>query len=102
MKLKKERNIDVVVATGGTFARKFIKEKRPKAIIAVACERDLTSGIQDVRRIPVLGVLNQRPEGPCYNTLVSIDEIEKAIDFFLEEGGNRVNDGERSSVKDSV
>ncbi|MGF7185707.1 hypothetical protein GGQ84_001799 [Desulfitispora alkaliphila] len=68
-----------VVATGGTFARKFIKEYRPRAIVAIACERDLTSGIQDTNKLPVIGVLNDRPEGPCLNTLVDAKNVEKAI-----------------------
>ena len=83
LKIKQETGTELVIATGGTLARKFIKEKRPGAIVAIACERDLTSGIQDVKRIPVIGVLNQRPEGPCYNTLVDLQKVEDAIDFFL-------------------
>ena len=48
------------------MARQMVKEIRPKAIIAVACERDLTSGIQDVFPLPVIGVLNERPFGPMF------------------------------------
>lgn len=82
-KLQEQYGVLLVVATGGTLARKFIKEYKPQAIIAVACERDLTSGIQDVSPLPVLGVLNDRPNGPCYNTWVNMSEVEKAIKFFL-------------------
>lgn len=74
------------VATGGTLARQLVKEARPKAIVAVACERDLTSGIQDVFPLPVLGVLNERPFGPCFNTRVDVGKLEAAILSFLEEG----------------
>lgn len=84
--LKDKYGINVFVATGGTLARKIIKENRPKAIIAVACERDLTSGIQEVSGIPVLGVYNERPCGPCFNTSVDISKIEEAVLFFM--GGN--------------
>lgn len=84
--LKDKYGINVYVATGGTLARKIIKDKRPKAIIAVACERDLTSGIQEVSGIPVLGVYNERPNGPCFNTSVDIRKIEEAVLFFM--GGN--------------
>ncbi|MDW7650234.1 MAG: DUF116 domain-containing protein, partial [Bacillota bacterium] len=35
------------IATGGTLAREAVKTLRPRAIVAVACERDLTSGILD-------------------------------------------------------
>lgn len=73
------------VATGGTLARQMVKQARPKAIVAVACERDLTSGIQDVFPLPVLGVLNERPFGPCFNTRVDVDKLEQAILTFIDE-----------------
>lgn len=73
------------VATGGTLARQMVKKARPKAIVAVACERDLTSGIQDVFPLPVLGVLNERPFGPCFNTRVDIKKLEAAILAFMDE-----------------
>lgn len=75
--------VSLVVATGGTLARKFIEKYHPRAIVAIACERDLTSGIIDVNPLPVLGVLNLRPEGPCLNTTVSMDAVENAIQYFL-------------------
>ena len=82
--LSHKYGIHVGVATGGTLARQMVKEIRPKAIIAVACERDLTSGIQDVFPLPVLGVLNERPFGPCFNTRVDIKKVEAAILDFLD------------------
>lgn len=77
-----------VVATGGTLARQMVREARPKAIVAVACERDLTSGIQDVFPVPVIGVYNERPFGPCFNTQVNISKLEEAILAFMEEDVN--------------
>jgi hypothetical protein len=71
------------VATGGTLARKHITDYRPDAVIAVACPRDLSSGIIDCFPIPVYGILNQRPEGPCVNTLVDMERIRWAIKNFL-------------------
>ena len=53
VKLKEKTGINIFIATGGTLARKVIIENKPKAVIAVACERDLTSGIQDMKHIPV-------------------------------------------------
>lgn len=82
VRLKKEANVKVFIATGGTLARKIIVDNRPKAVIAVACERDLTSGVQDINKIPVLGVFNKRPNGPCVDTSIDIKEVEKAIEFF--------------------
>lgn len=72
----------LAVATGGTLARSFIKRYHPKAVVAVACERDLTSGIQDVP-LPVMGVLNIRPNGPCFNTKVDVAEVEKYLREFI-------------------
>lgn len=71
------------IATGGTLARKVVVEKKPTVIVAVACERDLTSGIQDVYPIPVYGILNQRPFGPCINTRVDLEKIDQAINLIL-------------------
>lgn len=71
--------IDISVATGGTLARKVIVEKRPKLVLAVACERDLTSGIKDCYPLPVIGILNERPFGPCFNTSVDVEKIDEAL-----------------------
>jgi hypothetical protein len=76
--------IRMSIATGGTLARRVIVETRPKAIVAVACERDLTSGLQDAYPIPVIGVLNERPHGPCRDTRVDLSKVEAAISFFLK------------------
>lgn len=71
-------------AFGGDEARKIIREQRPCAVIGVACERDLLSGIQDTApKIPVLGLPNKRPEGPCKNTFVDIKELEELIKFCV-------------------
>ena len=75
--------IEIVVATGGTLARRLIGEIRPTSILAVACERDLVSGIQDAYPIPVYGILNQRPQGPCRNTLVDFDVLRQGISILL-------------------
>ena len=72
--------ISVFSATGGGQARKILSEERPAAVIAVACERDLVSGIRDVaHKIPTIGVTNKRPEGPCKNTYIEMDELRNAI-----------------------
>jgi hypothetical protein len=81
--LSKKYGLKVAISTGGTLARQAVKKARPKAIVAVACERDLTSGIQDVFPLPVLGVLNERPNGPCFNTRADMHKVEDAIKCFL-------------------
>jgi len=72
-------NISVVVAKGGTAARNMVKEHRPEFIFAVACERELVSGIGDIGKIPVMGVVNQRPDGYCTNTTVDVAELKKLL-----------------------
>lgn len=81
--IKSAYGINVAVATGGTLARKFIKEYRPRAVVAIACERDLTSGIQDSYPLPVLGVLNRRPNGPCSETFVETEAVEKNLNLLI-------------------
>lgn len=82
-RLMEGRNHAVATAGGGEEARKAIRKEKPDFIIALACERDLASGIKDVAlRVPVIGIPNKRPEGPCKNTLVDLDEFREALEFF--------------------
>ncbi|WP_353892167.1 DUF116 domain-containing protein [Proteinivorax hydrogeniformans] len=85
LKLKDEYKFNLYVATGGTAAREVVKKSRPKGILAVACERDLFSGIMDCKPLPVVGILNQRPNGPCYNTLVDEKELKLKVKKMLRE-----------------
>ncbi len=80
--IAEENGLTLFVATGGTIARKIVMEARPEAIVAVACERDLSSGLVDTFPIPILGVSNVRPFGPCFNTSVDLDKVREAIGFF--------------------
>lgn len=84
LELGKKYDLKLEVVNGGTLARRKVASFKPSAIVAVACERDLTFGIQDVYPIPVYGVINDRPHGPCINTCVDMAMIEKAIKFFKE------------------
>jgi len=85
LELKEKYNIVVKVATGGTLARKFILEENPSLVIAVACERDLVSGIYDALPVKVYGVFNKRPNGPCIDTDVSIEEIKKTLHIIWKK-----------------
>lgn len=73
-----------MIATGGTIARRQVAAIRPKQIVAVACERDLSTGIQDCYPIPVYGILNERPLGPCHDTQVPLEILEKALILFTQ------------------
>ncbi len=84
IELSDQYHLKIAVATGGTLARRIVLENRPEAIVAVACELDLTTGIQDTYPIPVIGILNERPNGPCINTKVNIEKVRRAILDFVE------------------
>ncbi|MBI4688609.1 MAG: DUF116 domain-containing protein [Nitrospirae bacterium] len=83
--IAKKLGLELFIATGGTLARRIVADTKPEAIVAVACERDLSSGIADSYPMPVLGIINDRPYGPCFNTRVDIDKVEDALKFFAGE-----------------
>lgn len=78
--------IRTVVAKGGTAARNIVKEYKPDLILAIACERELLSGIGDVGSIPVVGIINQRPNGYCTNTSVDMLRLQKILQGIIETG----------------
>lgn len=82
--LSERYNTSLYVATGGTLARRVVKEVRPTVILAVACQRDLSSGIVDTYPIPVYGILNERPNGPCFDTMINTEKVEEILKWFLE------------------
>ncbi|AEV69140.1 hypothetical protein Clocl_2571 [Acetivibrio clariflavus DSM 19732] len=84
LKIAEEREVEVCIVTGGTAARNIVKRINPELIFAVACERDLTSGIVEVGKIPVIGLINDRPNGPCYNTTVDVESLKQRLDEILE------------------
>lgn len=81
--LGEKYNVKIYVVTGGTAARNIVFKDNPKALLSVACERDLASGIMDTRRIPVIGILNERPNGPCIDTIVDVAKVEEEIRKLL-------------------
>jgi hypothetical protein len=83
VKLSQKYHVSISVATGGSVARRIVVEKKPDMIIGVACERELTTGIQDTYPMPVYGILNDRPFGPCYDTDVDLELVEKGMITFL-------------------
>lgn len=82
IKICEDNSVETFVATGGNIARKLIMQNRPSGVIGVACERELLSGIHDTSGLPVYGVPNLRPEGPCKDTRVDLAKIEEAVKAF--------------------
>lgn len=83
--LRERYKLTINIVTGGNLARKIISRLRPSVILAVACERELVSGIEDVSFISVIGITNYRPEGPCKNTIADMEEVEKTIEFLFKD-----------------
>jgi uncharacterized protein len=76
--------VPVFVATRGQLARRVIRERRPKAVVAVACERDMVSGLHDVAgRVPVLGLTLRLPQGPCKDTVVDLGQLEDWVRAYV-------------------
>jgi uncharacterized protein len=71
------------IAGGGGIARKLIAQHKPKAIIALACERDLLSGLKFVgTKIDTFALPNKRPSGPCKDTRFDSARFREMIEFF--------------------
>jgi hypothetical protein len=89
LEIAEENSLSLFVATGGNLARKIVRDVRPEAIVAVACERDLSSGLVDTYPIPIIGIPNDRPFGPCLNTQVDLQRVREAIQFFSGNAGRK-------------
>lgn len=83
--LSQERGFLFAVVPGGTLARQLVASCRPKAVVAIACERDLISGMQDVAPLPAVGLLNCRPNGPCFNTDVNMPALKRLLSAMIGE-----------------
>jgi hypothetical protein len=76
--------VPVFVATRGQLARRVIRERRPRAVVAVACERDMVSGLHDVAgKIPVLGLTMTLPSGPCKDALLDMEQLEEWVRAYV-------------------
>lgn len=96
--LSSEYDCDFYMAPTGAQARQKVAQVRPAAIIGIACERDLISGIRDVGSyFPVLGITNKRPIGPCKGAFIDMSELHSAIQVFRDRyqigNGNDSGDG---------
>ena len=79
-----ELGISCSMAAGGREALAFVAEKQVKAVVAVACEKELSQGILAVFPKPVLGVLNIQTNGPCRNTRLDPQSVRTAVLSMLK------------------
>lgn len=84
LKIAGQYGVPVFVATRGQLARRVIRERRPRAVVAVACERDMVSGLHDVAgKIPVLGLTMTLPSGPCKDASVNLGQLEEWVRAYV-------------------
>ena len=82
--IAKRYDVAAFVATRGQLARRVIRERRPRAVVAVACERDMVSGLHDVAgKIPVLGLTMTLPNGPCKDAALDLAKMEEFVRKFV-------------------
>jgi uncharacterized protein len=82
--------VPVFVATRGQLARRVIRERRPRAVVAVACERDMMTGLRDVAgKLPVLGLTMQLPNGPCRDATIDLGQMERWVQGLVAEAPTR-------------
>ncbi len=83
--LCREYGIAGHLAGGGRHALDTVRKPEVRAVVAVACEKELCEGIFAAFPKPVLAVVNELPNGPCRNTTVDIAAVRAAILELLEK-----------------
>ena len=79
----------VCIAPGGSMAIKYVKEKQPRAIIAIACKKELSEGIEAIRELknkskfngkdmPIIKTIPLTKDG-CVDTEVDVIYAAKII-----------------------
>jgi len=83
LSIARKHDVPIFVAARGKLARQAIRERRPRAVVAVACERDLVTGLHDVAgKVPVLGLTMTLPSGPCKGAEVDLAHFEEWVKAF--------------------
>jgi hypothetical protein len=77
--IRDDLGVVACVAGGGREALAHTRRPGIKAVVAVACEKELVQGILAAFPKPVLAVSNTTPEGPCRNTMADPAAVIKAI-----------------------
>ncbi|MFC2145293.1 DUF116 domain-containing protein [Actinomycetota bacterium] len=83
----------ICIAPGGSMALKFIKEKNPKGIVAIACMKELAEGVDAVKELegngknngsvsndPIVISVPLLKDG-CIDTEVDEEEAERIIEL---------------------
>jgi len=83
LKLRDEFGLAACVVGGGRQAARRIRQGDVRAVVAIACEKELVYGIFSAFPKPVLAVVNATPEGPCRNTTVDMAQVRAAVTSLI-------------------
>ena len=82
--IRDEFGISCSMTAGGREALAFVADNQIKAVVAVACEKELFQGICAVFPKPVLGVLNIQTNGLCLNTRLNPEPVRTVVRSMLK------------------
>lgn len=68
---------------GGREAVRLVKQPAVKAVVAVACGKELFAGLLKTLPKMVVTVHNEWPHGPCKDTFVDYKNVEEAVRLLL-------------------
>jgi hypothetical protein len=78
--------VQVHIASGGRNALECARAPEVRAILAVACSKELSEGIRGAFPKRVIGILNAWPHGPCKDTDVDVRQVESALNRLIKRG----------------
>jgi hypothetical protein len=81
--LGEELGIHVFRAAGGRLAAQRAADPAIKAVVAVACGKELSAGIKAIFPKAVLVQEIGTPHGPCKDTVVDFGAVRQAVQYFL-------------------
>ncbi len=90
--LSERYGVRVELVSGGRKAVAAVREDSVKAVVAVACGKELSAGLKAIFPKKTLAVRNRQPEGPCVNTTVDVNTVEDAIVQFIKQPGKTVGE----------
>jgi hypothetical protein len=83
--LADELGVQAFMATGGRLAAERANDDGVKAIVAVACPKELSAGLRATFPKPTLLLELSTPNGPCIDTEIDFETVRRAVDSFLRE-----------------
>jgi hypothetical protein len=83
LEISEEYGISIAIASGGRIALKRVMAEEVQGVVAIACEKELRTGLMAAMPKAIFAVPNLRPNGYCVDTDVYMDDVLKAVERFL-------------------